>query len=129
MIVVDSSVWIASLRNDDSFGVRKLNFIVDTRSILVGDVILLEVLRGARNEAHAARLERNLRRFVVAPMLDADLAKLAAMHYRRLRDLGVTIRKTVDLIIGTFCIARGHSLLEHDRDFQPMAQHLGLHLY
>jgi predicted nucleic acid-binding protein len=61
-------------------------------------------------------------------MLDTDLAVIAATHYRRLRELGITVRKTIDLIIGTFCIAGGHALLMADRDFAPMAEHLGLTL-
>jgi predicted nucleic acid-binding protein len=64
----------------------------------------------------------------VVPLLDPDLAVIAATHYRRLRTLGHTVRKTIDLIIGTFCIAREHTLLTADRDFAPMAEHLGLTL-
>ncbi len=67
-----------------------------------------------------------MRRFEILPLLDDDLAVLAAKNYRRLRGLGITIRKTADLIIGTFCIAHGHRLLHDDRDFDPMAAHLGL---
>jgi hypothetical protein len=94
--------------------------------ILVGDIILLEVLQGARDEAHATRIERGLRRFDVVPLLDADLARQAARNYRKLRDLGVTIRKTADIIIGTFCIEYRCSLLHDDRDFLAMEEHLGL---
>jgi hypothetical protein len=67
-----------------------------------------------------------LRRFDVVPLLDADLAPRAARNYRKLRDLGVTIRKTADIIIGTFCIEHRCSLLHDDRDFTPMEKHLGL---
>jgi predicted nucleic acid-binding protein len=66
--------------------------------------------------------------FDIPSMLDPQLAVLAATHDRRLRTLGVTMRKTVDLIIGTFCIAKGHALLTADQDFVPMASHLGLRL-
>jgi hypothetical protein len=57
-----------------------------------------------------------------------DLAVIAATHHRRLRTLGITVRKTIDVIIGTFCIVRGHALLTADRDFAPMAEHLDLTL-
>ncbi|MGO9723207.1 MAG: PIN domain nuclease [Methylocella sp.] len=126
MIVVDSSVWIANLRDLDTKAVRSLRSIEDPDDILVGDLILLEVLQGARSEPHAARLEAALRQFRIERMLDDDLAVGAARHYRTLRDRGVTIRKTIDLIIGTFCLARGHVLLHDDRDFDPMAAALGL---
>jgi predicted nucleic acid-binding protein len=104
----------------------KLEAAAGREPILVGDLILLEVLQGARDEAHAAHIERGLRRFEVVPLLDSDLAPRAARNYRKLRNMGITTRKTVDIIIGTFCIERGCSLLHDDRDFAPMEQHLGL---
>ncbi len=128
MIVVDSSVWIASLRGFETSAVRKLREL-DRKGrgqVLVGDLILLEVLQGARDEAHAARLAKNLRRFPIAAMLDTDIAERTAGNYRALRARGITVRKTIDMIIGTFCVERGHLLLHDDRDFEPMVAHCGL---
>jgi predicted nucleic acid-binding protein len=126
MIVVDSSVWIAHLRGQQTQPVRKLRSNPTPDEIIVGDLILLEVLRGARDEANAARLERNLRQFTLAPMLDDHLAVRAAANYRELRRRGSTVRKTVDVIIATFCLEHGHALLHDDRDFDPFADHLGM---
>jgi predicted nucleic acid-binding protein len=126
VIVVDSSVWIARLRGEQTTATAKLDAAVGRDLILVGDLILLEVLQGARDESHAARLERGLRQFEIVSMLDANLAVRAARNYRQLRGLGVTVRKTVDVIIGAFCIEHGHALLHDDRDFAPMETHLGL---
>ncbi|ANL33767.1 MULTISPECIES: PIN domain nuclease [Rhizobium] len=128
MIVVDSSVWIAHLRGIESEARRRLQNIEDPLEILVGDVILLEVLQGARNERHAATIEASLRQFTLRPMLDDKLAVRAARNYRLLRERGITVRKTIDLIIGTFCIQEGYSLLHDDRDFDPMAEYLGLRI-
>ncbi len=128
MIVVDSSVWIHSLRNRESSAVSTLKELVHTGSILVGDLILLEVLQGADNDRHALFLERYLRQFDVVEMLGLGLAVKAAAHFRALRQRGVTIRKTNDMIIGAFCIEHDHVLLQQDRDFLPMAEHLGLKL-
>jgi predicted nucleic acid-binding protein len=125
-MLVDSSVWIAHLRGSLTPATAKLEVAVSREPILVGDLILLEVLQGARDERHAARIERGLRRFEVVPLLDVDLAPRAARNYRRLRDMGITVRKTNNIIIGTFCIERGCSLLHDDRDFAPMEEHLGL---
>jgi hypothetical protein len=126
VILVDSSVWIAHLRGSLTPATAKLEAAATSEPILVGDLILLEVLQGARDEVAAARIERGLRRFEVVPLLDVDLAPRAARNYRRLRDMGITIRKTNDIIIGTFCIERGCSLLHDDRDFAAMEKHLGL---
>jgi predicted nucleic acid-binding protein len=126
VILVDSSVWITHLRGSWTPATVKLEAAASRELILVGDLILLEVLQGAWDEAHAARIERGLRRFDVVPLLDADLAPRAARNYRKLRDLGITTRKTADIIIGTFCIEPRHALLHDDRDFAPMEEHLGL---
>ena len=128
MIVVDSSVWIANLRGLDTISVSKLRALVETEDdqLLIGDLIFLEVLRGARDDAHAARIERALRRFSIVRMLDEGIAVKAAAGCRRLRANGITVRKTVDMIIGTFCLAGDHALLHDDRDFDLMTEHLGL---
>ncbi len=126
MILVDSSVWIAHLRGRETLGTAKLQAFAAREPLLVGDLILLEILQGARDEADARRIEKALRQYVLVALLDADLASRAARNYRKLRELGATIRKTADLIIGTFCIERGHLLLHDDRAFAPMEQHLGL---
>jgi predicted nucleic acid-binding protein len=126
MIVVDSSVWIANLRNSDSVAVQKLRSLNNPREIIVGDIVLLEVLQGARDEGHAAIIERDLRQFEIQPMLGEQIAVQAARNYRRLREKGVTIRKSADVIIGAFCMEGGHRLLHEDRDFDAMAEGLGL---
>ncbi len=126
MILVDSSVWIAHLRGHRTAAVAKLETAASRESLLIGDLILLEILQGARDEAHAERIERGLRRYTIVPLLDGDLAPPAARNYRKLRALGVTVRKTADIIIGTFCIEHRHILLHDDRDFAPMEKHLGL---
>lgn len=126
MIVVDSSVWIAQLRGTDVVTIGRLLAISDSKDILVGDIILLEVLQGARSEPEAVLIERGLRQFPVKPMLNNGLLAKAAANYRLLRRRGVTVRNTVDIIIGTFCIEENHTLLHNDRDFDPIAKYLGL---
>ncbi len=126
MILVDSSVWIAQLRGLRSAATAKLEAAVAREPILVGDLILLEVLQGARDEAHAGEIERWLRRFEIVSLLDAHLTPRAAHNYRTLRGMGVSVRKTADVIIGTFCIENRCALLHDDRDFEPMEAHLGL---
>ena len=126
MILVDSTVWIDLLNNVVTDPVRRLRELIPTTPLLIGDLILLEVLQGFRNEAQAKLVERSLRRFEAVALLDPDLAVKAAANYRFLRRRGITIRKTIDLVIGTFCIERGHTLLHSDRDFGPMERLLGL---
>ena len=126
MILVDSSVWINHLNGDATAEVSRLRGLITEEPLLVGDLILCEVLQGLRSESEARQVERALRRFEVVSLLDPDLAVKAAANYRSLRARGITIRKTIDLVIGTFCIERGHALLHDDRDFEPMVRFLGL---
>jgi predicted nucleic acid-binding protein len=126
LILVDSSVWIAHLNGRETSATARLRALASQQPLLVGDLILLEVLQGARSEAHAARIESGLRRYAIVPLLDDALASSAARNFRALRGIGVTLRKIADLIIGTYCIERGHALLHDDRDFDAMQKHLGL---
>lgn len=95
---------------------------------MIGDIILLEVLQGARNDRYAAHLERQLQAFPCGTMSSPSLAVNAAHNYRKLRRRGITIRRTTDLIICTYCIEHGHALLNADRNLQPMADYLGLQI-
>lgn len=126
MIVADSSAWIDYLRWTRSPAAEQVDRLLGRGRLLIGDIILCEVLRGARNEADAARIQQRLSALPLVEMVGRDIAERAAFHYRTLRGLGVTVRSTIDLIIGTFCIINGHRLLHNDRDFAPMVQHLGL---
>jgi hypothetical protein len=94
--------------------------------LIVDDLVMLEVLQGARDEVHAAPIERDLRRCVLQPILTEEITVQAVRNYRTMRTSGITVRKTIDLIIGTFYIQRGHQLLHDDRDFDPMERLLGL---
>ncbi|MBW9077816.1 PIN domain nuclease [Agrobacterium pusense] len=128
MIVVDTSVWIDWFQNKSTRQGRMLNDISDLTDVIIGDIILLEILQGERNDDRAAAIHDRLKRFGFVSMLTPELAVKSAANYRKLRSVGKTVRKTPDLIIGTYCIEHGHKLLQNDRDFQPMADHLGLQL-
>ena len=127
MILVDSSVWIDHLRNAVTRPVSQLRSLISREEeLLVGDLILCEILQGLRTDTEAKLVEEALREFEVVSLVGPELAVKAAANYRFMRSRGFTIRRTIDLIIGTFCIERGHFLLHGDRDFSPMAQYLGL---
>jgi hypothetical protein len=126
MILVDSSVWIDQFNHVPTPAVERLHQIVTEGPLLVGDLILCEVLQGFRSEPLAHLVERALNQYEIVTLCGPQLATRAAANYRFLRTRGITIRKTIDIIIGTFCIERGHSLLHSDRDFEPMERLLGL---
>ena len=126
MIVVDTTVWIDFLNGRDRDHVRRLRSLLGKAEIVVGDLMLCEVLQGLASEREAAQVEALLRRFDIAAMAGDAIAVAAARNFRALRARGVTVRKTIDLLIGTWCIEHRMTLLHNDRDFDPMERHLGL---
>ena len=92
----------------------------------MGDIIVLELLRGIDREEEAVKLQRKFDGYGVEPMLSPQLAYIGAAYYRALRRRGLTIRKLADLAIATYCIEGRHHLLHSDRDFDPFELHLGL---
>lgn len=126
MIFVDSSVWIDYFNGRDTPHAAKLDALLGVEPLGLGDLMLLEVLQGFRSDADYQTAKRLLTSLEVFAMLGADLALKSAENFRRLRKRGITIRKTADVVIATFCIEHRHSLLFSDRDFQPFVEHLDL---
>lgn len=126
MIVVDSSVWIDYFIDRDSVEVRQLHGLLGQGHILVGDLILAEVLQGFRNEGHFRQARSLLLGLPTVELGGLKIALKGAENYRALRAKGITIRKTIDTLIATYCIEKDHKLLASDRDFEPFFEHLGL---
>lgn len=126
MVVVDTSVWIDYLTGRSTEAAGRLDDLLGRRRIIVGDIILLEVLQGFRHDSHLRTALALLRRAPVVVMLGEARSLAAAARYRRLREKGVTIRKTADLIIGSWCIDENVPLLHSDKDFDRLAEYEGL---
>jgi predicted nucleic acid-binding protein len=126
VIVVDGSVWIDFLSGRKVSHVERLRSILGMEEIIVGDLMLCEVLQGLDSERSARQIGSLLRRFEIAPMAGEAIAVAAARNFRSLRKRGITVRKIIDLLIGTWCIENRRQLLHNDSDFRPMARYLGL---
>jgi predicted nucleic acid-binding protein len=129
MIIVDSSVWIDALRGVSNRQTRWLNAAIGKAEIGLTSLILTEVLQGITNPAHFRGFQRDLLQFPIFDTIETNLATSAARNYLLLRSRGITIRTTIDCLIATFCIERGFSLLQNDRDFAPFQEHLGLSIF
>ena len=103
-----------------------LDRILGNQPIVIGDLILTEILLGFADDRTAQMALDMLRPITFVSMVGWTVAVRSAENYQSLRRLGITVRKTVDLWIGTYCIENGCPLLHNDRDFQPMATYLGL---
>jgi hypothetical protein len=125
-ILVDSSVWIDFFNGVPSPKADHLDRLMGKSSLVVGDLIVAEVLQGFRADGDHDRAREALLRFPVRSMGGLDLALASAANYRRLRRRGITVRKTIDCWIATFCLRENLELLHEDRDFDPFAAHLGL---
>lgn len=126
MILVDSSVWIGFFNGVKTWQTDWLDSSLGKVPLVIGDLILTEVLQGFQNDKDFKTAKDLLSSIPFMTMGGWDPAIQSAINYRSLRKNGVTVRKTIDVIIGTFCIQHKLQLLHDDRDFDPMVKHLGL---
>ncbi len=126
VILVDSSVWIDYFRGQASAQTDALDRLLGTEPLRVGDLILFEVLQGFHSQRDFNQARRLLQSFEVVELCSPALAVQAARNFRELRIHGITVRKTIDTVIATWCIENDHSLLHSDRDFDAFEAHLGL---
>jgi len=126
VILVDSSVWIDFFRGARTPQAEKLDTLLGTMRIAVGDLILAEVLQGVRDEREFQQVRKTLDSFEQVDLVGREIAVQAAKNFRKLRDLGFMVRKTIDTLIATSCIESNYTLLHSDRDFDAFEVHLGL---
>jgi len=126
MLLVDSTVWVNYFNGYATPQSDYLDSIVASVPILVGDLILAEVLQGFHHDADFEKAHHALGKFSMASLISPALAVQSARNYRYLRQKGVTVRKTIDSLIATYCIENYHELLHSDADFDGYEQHLGL---
>lgn len=125
-LLVDSSVWIDYFNGVITPETDYLHRALGQEMIFTGDLILAEVLQGFRLQKDFDRARTALLKFRVVEMVGVDTAVKSAQNYRFLRAKGITIRKTIDCLIATFCIENNLTLLHADRDFDPFEQYLNL---
>ncbi len=126
MIVVDSSVWIDYFSGVINPETERLDRLIGTQLVAAGDLILTEVLQGFRAERDYRIAKALFEHVTLFEMLGVDMAIQSAENFRALRKRGITIRKTADVIIASFCIDKRLPLLFRDKDFKPFVDHLGL---
>jgi len=126
VIVVDSSVWIDYFTGTTSRQTDILDKILGHEPVAAGDLILTEVLQGFRKDKDYNTARELFGELTVFDMLGTKMAVRSAENFRALRKKGITIRKTADVIIASFCIEQKLPLLFSDKDFKPFVKHLGL---
>ena len=126
MIFVDSSVWIDYFNGNITWQTDRLARLLGEELIIIGDIVLVEVLQGFRKDKDFVHAKKALSLLPCPTLCGIEIAIKSAVNFGTLRKKGVAIRKTVDMIIGTFCIENNHTLLHDDKDFEPLTKHLEL---
>jgi predicted nucleic acid-binding protein len=126
MVIVDTTVWIDYLRGTENPETIWLDQELTRQRLGLTDLILCEVLQGIRDSALFAQVRDELLTFHLFETGRKELAIASALNYRKLRDQGYTVRRTIDCLIATFCLQAGHELLHRDRDFDSFEKALGL---
>jgi len=126
VIFVDSSVWIDYFNGNETQETNKLDSILGNSPVCIGDIVLTEVLQGFRNDNDFETAKELLSSLIIVNVLDTSIAIKSANNFRALRKRGITVRKTIDVIIATFCIDNDIPLLYSDRDFISFHKHLNL---
>ncbi len=126
MVIVDTTVWIDYLGGVENAQTEWLDDAQQRMRLGLTDLILYELLQGVRGDAMFAQVRREMMRFEIFSTGGPELAIASAQNFRTLRAKGITVRKTIDSLIATFCITGEHVLLHRDRDFDAFEQHLGL---
>jgi len=126
MILVDSSVWIDFFNGRETSETNLLDESLTTDTICIGDIILAEVLQGFRSDKDYRVARELLLELPIFQIMTPELALVGTNNYRALRKKGITVRKSVDNWIATFCIENQLPLLFSDKDFNPFVRHLNL---
>lgn len=117
-VMVDSTVWIDYFKGIQAPHTERLDQALATDLVLVGDLILAEVLQGFRSDRDFSEAKAVLSGLQQVEIVGFPVALASAHLYRQMRQKGVTIRKTIDMLIATYCIFNKIPLLHCDRDFE-----------
>ncbi len=126
MIMVDTSVWVDYFNVTINIYTDQLDVLLSREIVVCGDLILAEILQGFREDMDFLNAKKAVAELECFAMVSRNLAIKSAENFRHLRKMGITVRKTTDMLIGTFCIENSIPLFYQDRDFDPLKNHLGL---
>jgi hypothetical protein len=126
MMVVDTSVWIDYVNGVCTAQTDILDRELKQDRVVTGDLIIVEFLQGFRDNKQFQQARKLMDSLEYYDFIGKDMAIKAAQNFRLLRKKGVTIRKTIDVLIATFCIEHGFELLHNDKEYEQMEKILGL---
>ena len=128
MVIVDTSAWIEYFKSGIPSVVEKVDRCLDQDLVGIGDLVYCELIQGIRSNRERRHVSALLLSLPQYEMVGFNIAQKAADNYRLLRSRGVTVRKTIDVIIGTFCVENGFQIVHSDSDFDLMSEHISLNI-
>jgi len=126
MILADSSIWIDFFNDTNNEKVDALVEYLSRERVISADLVVTEVLQGFRKDSDFLTAVDIFNSIPFHSVLGKEIALKSAENFRLLRKKGITIRKTVDMILATYCIENNISLIQNDRDFEMIASELDL---
>ena len=126
MVIVDTSAWIEYFRGGIHPVVEKVDRCLDQDLVGIGDLVYCEVMQGIRSTRVQNEVGALLLSLPQFDMVGFTIAEKSAANYRLLRSKGVTVSKTIDVLLGTFCSEHGLQIVHNDSDFDLMAKYIGL---
>lgn len=127
MTLIDTSAWVEYLRDTGSDACERAEVLLRRGAGATTDIVMLEVLAGARDELHLRRLGGLLARCRYIGTAPGDYLEAAAV-YRTCRRRGTTPRVMADCLVVAVALRSGEPLLHTDRDFVEIARHVPLRL-
>ena len=126
MVIIDTSAWIEYLKDGIPLVVKKVDKCLEQDLVGIGDLVYCEIMQGIRSSRERSKVSSLLLSLPQFNMVGFSIAEKSAANYRLLRSKGVTVRKTIDVLIGTFCAEQGFQIVHNNSDFDLMAKHIGL---
>lgn len=121
-MIADTSAWVEYLRATDSAAHLALRHQIETGgSIVVPELVVMEILVGAGDERTVRRLRTLLHSFDVVPLAPLVDSERAAALQRQCRAAGRPVRNMVDCMIAAMSIRLSEPVLHADRDFDVLA--------
>ncbi|HYN52433.1 MAG TPA: PIN domain nuclease [Thermoleophilaceae bacterium] len=126
--MADTSAWVEFLRGTGSDTHVRLRGLLEHDELATTDVVLMEVLAGARDDTHRDRLRGLLARCEFLPTDGPRDYEDAAELYHACRRAGDTVRSLTDCLIASVAIRARLALLHADRDLHVIARHAPLQI-
>ncbi|MBK6608355.1 MAG: PIN domain-containing protein [Leptospiraceae bacterium] len=120
MYLIDTSVWIESLKKDSKFRIQK-HF--KEHEIFLCLPVYQEILQGIRDDSVFWAVKKALDHSnILEETITRETFEEAISIYRQARKKGITIRSSVDCLIASIAIRNHATIIHKDRDYSEISK-------